>query len=87
MLYHNKTKIIPTTVSSGKHHYRISKKFVKPIWKPPLMEWLRWDTDASKIANKSSSSISLMCKDNKSRSVTSLDKKIGDVPILVRKQS
>lgn len=46
------------------------------------MEWLKWIIDASKIGNKTSPSIGLLCMDNKGRIVASLDKKIGDVPVL-----
>lgn len=50
------------------------------------MEWLKWIIDASKIANKTSPSIGLLCMDNKGRIVASLDKKIGDVPVLDAQQ-
>lgn len=49
------------------------------------MEWLKWHTNASRIVNKSLNSIGLVCKDNKSRIMVSLDKKVGDVLILIAK--
>lgn len=67
VLYNTKTNIISWVVSSGNHQYRTPKKFVKPIWKPPSMELLKWNTNASRITDKNSTSIGVLCRHNKGR--------------------
>lgn len=76
MLYNNKSNIISPNVSSGNHLYKLS-------WKPPSIEWLKWNIDASRIAVKNLTSICLCAGINKGRMITGMGKKLWDVPVLV----
>lgn len=57
--------IIYPNVSPGNQLYRPLKKFYNLSWKPPLMEWLKWCTDASKYRARNPTTIGLVCGDNK----------------------
>lgn len=51
MFYNIKTNIFSSDVSSGNHQYRAPKKFIKSSWKLSPIEWLKRNTDVSRIAN------------------------------------
>lgn len=67
MVYNNKSNLVSSDVSPGNHLYRPPKKSFKLSWKLPPIEWLRWNTDVSKILITNLTSIGLLYRKNKGR--------------------
>lgn len=51
-------------------------------WGPPPTGWLKWDTDASRIGAKRTSTISYVCKDSRGRIMFANGKKLGIITFL-----
>lgn len=83
MLNNSKTNILSLGVSSGNQMNRTPKQFVKHSRKPPPSDWMKWNTDASKVMITNLTTIGVVCRDSSGSTIASLGKKIGEVPVLV----
>lgn len=83
MLYNRNDYMDPLRIFTGDHQYSPRVKSFKISWKPPALNWLKWSTDASRIAAKKSTTIAYVCRDDKGQIVHNMCKLIRGVPLLV----
>lgn len=53
------------------------------VWQPPPVGWLKWNTDASRIDKKRSTTISYVSRDSNGTILSAISRKIGNPNILV----
>lgn len=76
--YNSRAKLFSLTGSASAVISTKLKKRINTLWNPPLLSWLKWNTDTCKVSHKKFS-IEMVCRDSSGHIILSEGNKIRDV--------